>query len=76
MNPKAISTIGARCPRALERRVIFCVGAYGLDSFILVGSKLSTNAKIHGAAAETASIVKTRDRRLPCNFLFVMRRIK
>lgn len=28
------------------------------------------NAEIHGAAAETASTVETRDRRLPCNFLF------
>lgn len=33
---------------------------------------MGLNAEIHEAAAETASIIETRDRRLPCNFLFVV----
>jgi hypothetical protein len=52
MNPNASSTLGTRSPRGFVPRVVFCVGAYGLDSSILLGSTLSTNGGGNGAAAK------------------------
>jgi hypothetical protein len=51
MNPNASSTLGTRSPRGFVPRVVFCVGAYGLDSSILLGSTLSTNDYRHPVAA-------------------------
>jgi hypothetical protein len=52
MNPNASSTLGTRSPRGFVPRVVFCVGAYGLDSSILLGSTLSTNGSGNRAAAK------------------------
>ena len=66
MNPNASSTLGTRSPRGFVPRVVFCVGAYGLDSSILLGSTLSTNATHHRGRGERCSIEKTPDPRLRC----------
>jgi hypothetical protein len=55
MNPNASSTLGTRSPRGFVPRVVFCVGAYGLDSSILLGSTLSTNGTRHPVAASNVS---------------------
>jgi hypothetical protein len=58
MNPNASSTLGTRSPRGFVPRVVFCVGAYGLDSSILLGSTLSTNTHVDRAPANTVSKVR------------------
>jgi hypothetical protein len=69
MNPNASSTLGTRSPRGFVPRVVFCVGAYGLDSSILLGSTLSTNDCIDRVRAENVTMSERVDRALRSNAL-------